>query len=167
LIALFGGGISASERVAHSSANKSAPIVKPKPNPILRFVAAADARDRETVKDVCELLISPQPRVARFAANWLCRLSPERQTGVREDDFLGPVGVMSVRNVRERLIEFVVCPAAPLTRYLEVQWSTHRMRQLLDESEHFGQIGVAARQIWSNNTPIIVTYERLNGAIGP
>jgi hypothetical protein len=46
----------------------------------------------------------------------------ERQTGVREDDFIGVVAVIRPRPVHERLIEWVVFPAAPVIRWIEGRW---------------------------------------------
>lgn len=44
-----------------------------------------------------------------------------RQTGVREDDFVGVVGVLPARPMHERLIEWIVYPAAPIIRLIETQ----------------------------------------------
>jgi hypothetical protein len=46
-----------------------------------------------------------------------------RQIGVREDDFVGLVGVLPAQPVHERLIEWAVCPAAPVIRLVKSWWS--------------------------------------------
>jgi hypothetical protein len=50
----------------------------------------------------------------------------ERQTGVREDDFVGLVAVTPIRPVHEQLIEWAVCPAAPVLRWLEERRNSRR-----------------------------------------
>jgi hypothetical protein len=53
--------------------------------------------------------------------------SHERQTGVREDDFVGPIGLApttAAQPVHERLIEWAVCPAAQVIRLIE-RWRSH------------------------------------------
>ena len=42
-----------------------------------------------------------------------------------------------------------------------------RMRQLLNESEDLRQVREEKRRFWMNNQPSLLTYDRLNGAIGP
>jgi hypothetical protein len=56
----------------------------------------------------------------------------ERQTGVREDDFIGVVSVIPPRPVHERLIEWVVFPAVPVIRWIE-DWRNSRLPQVLEE----------------------------------
>jgi hypothetical protein len=46
----------------------------------------------------------------------------ERQTGVREDDFVGFVSVIPQRPLHERLIEIAICAPAPAMRYLQQKW---------------------------------------------
>ena len=42
-----------------------------------------------------------------------------RQIGIREDDFVGLVGALPAQPIHERLVEWVVCPAAPIIRLIE------------------------------------------------
>jgi hypothetical protein len=42
-----------------------------------------------------------------------------------------------------------------------------RMNQLLNESEDLRQAREEFHRFWMNNQPSVLTYERLNGAIGP
>ena len=42
-----------------------------------------------------------------------------------------------------------------------------RMNVLLNESEDLRQAGREMQRFWMNNQPSVLTYERLNGAIGP
>jgi hypothetical protein len=42
-----------------------------------------------------------------------------------------------------------------------------RMNQLLNESEDLRQARLEMQRFWMNNQPSVLTYERLNGAIGP
>ena len=43
----------------------------------------------------------------------------------------------------------------------------YRMSQLLNESEDLRQAREEFHRFWMNNQPSVLTYERLNGAIGP
>lgn len=43
----------------------------------------------------------------------------------------------------------------------------YRMTQLLNESEDLRQARDEWHRFWMNNQPSTLTYERLNGAIGP
>jgi hypothetical protein len=43
----------------------------------------------------------------------------------------------------------------------------YRMTQLLNESEDLRQAREEMHRFWMNNQPSVLTYERLNGAIGP
>jgi hypothetical protein len=43
----------------------------------------------------------------------------------------------------------------------------YRMNQLLNESEDLRQAREEWHRFWMNNQPSVLTYERLNGAIGP
>jgi hypothetical protein len=43
----------------------------------------------------------------------------------------------------------------------------YRMTQLLNESEDLRQAREECHRFWMNNQPSVLTYERLNGAIGP
>ena len=43
----------------------------------------------------------------------------------------------------------------------------YRMTQLLNESEDLRQAREEGHRFWMNNQPSVLTYERLNGAIGP
>jgi hypothetical protein len=43
----------------------------------------------------------------------------------------------------------------------------YRMTQLLNESEDLRQAREEFHRFWMNNQPSVLTYERLNGAIGP
>jgi len=43
----------------------------------------------------------------------------------------------------------------------------YRMTQLLNESEDLRQARDEFHRFWMNNQPSVLTYERLNGAIGP
>jgi len=43
----------------------------------------------------------------------------------------------------------------------------YRMTQLLNESEDLRQAREEVHRFWMNNQPSVLTYERLNGAIGP
>ena len=45
--------------------------------------------------------------------------------------------------------------------------SNYRMNQLLNESEDLRQARDEMHRFWMNNQPSVLTYERLNGAIGP
>lgn len=42
-----------------------------------------------------------------------------------------------------------------------------RMSELLNESEDLRQARDEWHRFWMNNQPSVLTYERLNGAIGP
>jgi len=42
-----------------------------------------------------------------------------------------------------------------------------RMAELLNESEDLRQARDEWHRFWMNNQPSVLTYERLNGAIGP
>jgi len=42
-----------------------------------------------------------------------------------------------------------------------------RMAELLNESEDLRQAREEWHRFWMNNQPSVLTYERLNGAIGP
>ena len=42
-----------------------------------------------------------------------------------------------------------------------------RMHQLLNQSEDLRQAREEWHRFWMNNQPSVLTYERLNGAIGP
>jgi hypothetical protein len=42
-----------------------------------------------------------------------------------------------------------------------------RTNQLLNESEDLRQAREEMHRFWMNNQPSVLTYERLNGAIGP
>jgi hypothetical protein len=42
-----------------------------------------------------------------------------------------------------------------------------RMQQLLNQSEDLRQAREEWHRFWMNNQPSVLTYERLNGAIGP
>jgi hypothetical protein len=42
-----------------------------------------------------------------------------------------------------------------------------RMNQLLNQSEDLRQARQEWHRFWMNNQPSVLTYERLNGAIGP
>jgi len=75
----------ASEPRAGRSAAKTSP--RKSPNAFQRVLDRLAARDRATTNDVATLLVRTPPDFARFMLN---RLScQERQTGVREDDFVG------------------------------------------------------------------------------
>jgi hypothetical protein len=63
------------------------------------------------------------------------------------------------------VLEFIVCPFKPIVEYFESP--NLRMRRLLNESEDLRQARVQFQQFWMNNQPSVLTYERLNGAIGP
>ena len=54
----------------------------------------------------------------------------ERQTGVREDDFVGLIGLApttAAQPIHERLFEWAVCPAVPIIRQIEVRRSQPRV----------------------------------------
>lgn len=60
--------------------------------------------------------------------------SQERQTGVREDDLIAVVGIMSERPLHERLIEIGLGPVAPVVRYLRGQiMSERQLPQVISE----------------------------------
>jgi len=69
------------------------------------------------------------------------------------------------RPLHERLIEFVVCPIKPIVQYFDSP--SLRMTWLLEESEDLRQARQEMYRFWMNNQPSVLTYERLNGAIGP
>lgn len=43
----------------------------------------------------------------------------------------------------------------------------YRMKQLLNESEDLRQANDERHRFWMNNQPSTLSYDRLNGAIGP
>ena len=43
----------------------------------------------------------------------------------------------------------------------------YRAQQLLNESEDLRQAREEMHRFWMNNQPSVLSYERLNGAIGP
>jgi hypothetical protein len=50
----------------------------------------------------------------------------ERQTGIREDDFVGLVAASRNQPLHEQLIEWAVCPVAPILRWIEERRNSRR-----------------------------------------
>jgi hypothetical protein len=73
----------------------------------------------------------------------------------------------------ERVLETILCPNQALAKWVvtrvfgdpnDPNW---RMERLLKESEDLSQAREEFHRFWMNNQPSVLSYERLNGAIGP
>ena len=75
--------------------------------------------------------------------------------------------------VNERVMEAVSCPHRAVARLVfpesleDPNNPNVRMRRLLKESEDLRQAREEFRRFWMNNQPSVLTYERLDGSIGP
>jgi hypothetical protein len=104
------------------------------------------------------------PGTARIAKQAIHQRAPSSFSG----NLIGlqlPKLRIAPRPLHERLIEFVVCPIKPIVEYFDSPNS--RMMRLLTESEDLRQAREEMHRFWMNNQPSVLTYERLNGAIGP
>ena len=78
-----------------------------------------------------------------------------------------------MRNMRRKLILGVVAMLGVLSNTGCLNLNRYdsdpntRMAQLLNESEDLRQARSEISRFWMNNQPSVLTYERLNGAIGP
>jgi hypothetical protein len=78
-----------------------------------------------------------------------------------------------MRKMRRKIILGVVALAAvlPNTGCLFMNRydsdPNYRTQQLLNESEDLRQAREEMHRFWMNNQPSVLSYERLNGAIGP
>jgi len=73
----------------------------------------------------------------------------------------------------EQVLETVLCPDRALAKWVvgrvfgDLSDPNERMNQLLRESEDLVQAREHWHRFWMNNQPSVLSYERLNGAIGP
>jgi hypothetical protein len=115
---------------------------------LLAFSAtASEPRSARTAKQVVH-----RPTQSAFSGNIIGLQAPK----------LGPI---PPRPLHERLLEFVVCPMKPIVEYFEP--ANRRMRRLLNECEDIGQVREQFQGFWMNSQPSVLTYERLDGTIGP
>lgn len=209
-IVVVSTAIATEPRVNQTATGKTADAV---PRDFQRILARLAERDRATTNDVAKLLVRLQPELAQFMLNRLPK--PERQTGAREDVFVGAklqppqkaadqIAEIAVRpmhlvaqhlsrhlptipfmdrleaklerkaELRREVVRNLTLLASPqpqLGKYLKAQLYSsdpnYRMSQLLNESEDLRQARDEMHRFWMNNQPSVLTYERLNGAIGP
>jgi hypothetical protein len=67
----------------------------------------------------------------------------------------------------DRVLMMVLCPDRALAGFVTDQVNRYRMSLLLNESDNFEQPREEFHRFWMNNQPSVLTYKRLNGAIGP
>jgi hypothetical protein len=111
-----------------------------KPRRQMREVIAITNRKRMLIENTVEFtvgfLTGSRPLVALFVLHYrsrqliINREEQERQTGVRDDDFVRELGAWEIleslcpkpQPLHERLIEFVICPAVPIIREIR-RWT--------------------------------------------
>jgi hypothetical protein len=129
------------------------------PLAVLAFLAVpADASDPRPVR------IDKKPRPVRFSGNVIGLQQPGGWV-------VRPVEPEPEPILSDRLVEAVVCPDLALARIaadrLKPYAAQLRVRRLLNESEDLRQAREEWHLFWMNNQPSVLTFDRLNGAIGP
>ena len=97
-------------------------------------IARSDAEGADVTKSLfsvvisllcCSAVTASDPGSGRAIRQFKSR-SCERQTGIPEDDFVGLVAVTPNRSIHEQLIEWAVCPVAPVLRWIEERRNSRR-----------------------------------------
>ena len=101
-------------------------------NQFQQVLARIDARDRRIAHDAFTYLAGPQPQLAQF----FCARC-ERQTGVREDDFIVPAAGIPAGppqpTLQEQLVEILLRPQATIVRHLESHWQSIPVVQRIED----------------------------------
>jgi hypothetical protein len=101
------------------------------------------------------------------------RKEKPRPTQSAEPPLALPLPIPPSTILDERLLETILCPNRALAKWVVNRLfgypndPNERMNRLLRESEDLAQAREEWHQFWMNNQPSVLTFDRLNGAIGP
>ena len=88
----------------------------------------------------------------------------ERQTTVRDDDVIDT----SDSTIGEQIVAVMLCTDVRIARAFSPKLKPeYRLMKLLNELDDRALTKAGIMRLWLNNQPRVLTYQRINGAIGP